>query len=124
MSEKSVALSDLRFTYRCDVQEGEFEEAVTRLEAVVELDPDLLKAQFYLGASYLLTGEAPKAINSLTRAVDSGDPTYSEWALFYRGKAHLRLGDLDSALADLQAVTRIDGDLALQAKAVVDNLRK
>ena len=104
-------------------QEGRFEEAVAGLETAVGLDPNLNKAQFYLGASYLLTGQAPEAIDSLTRVVESGDATYSEWALFYRGKAHLRLGDVESALADMQAVSQIDGDLAPQAKEVVEELQ-
>ncbi len=81
-----------------DYQEGSYAEAIPGLKDAVELDPELAKAHFYLGACYLLEDEPEKAINSLSRVAEVEDPQYREWAHFYRAKAYLRLGDLESAL--------------------------
>jgi len=103
-------------------EEGAFAEAIPGLEAAVELDPDLDKARFYLGACYLLEDQPDRAIASLSRIAQMEDPQRREWAYLYRAKAHLRVGDLESARRDLSAVILLEGELRTQAQEVLDQL--
>lgn len=103
-------------------QEGHFAEAIPGLEAAVELDPDFVKAQFYLGACYLLEDHPRKAIESLNRVAEIKGSPYREWAHFFRAKAYLRLGDLDSALENLSEVISVGGELQTQAQEVLEQL--
>ena len=96
--------------------EGSYARAIPGLEAAVELDPSLDKARFYLGACYLLEDEPKKAIDSLSRVAELEGSPYREWAHFYRAKAHLRVGDLDSALSDLSEVISVGGELQPRAR--------
>ncbi len=57
-----------------DYLEGSYAEAIPGLKDAVELDPELAKAHFYLGACYLLEDEPEKAINSLSRVAEVEDP--------------------------------------------------
>ena len=103
-------------------QQGDFAQAIPGLEAAVELDPDLAKAHFYLGACYLLEDEPDKAIDSLSRIAEMGDSQYREWAHFYRAKAHLRGGDIETARKDLSDVISMEGELQSQAQEVLEQL--
>jgi tetratricopeptide (TPR) repeat protein len=102
--------------------EGSYGRAIPGLEAAVELDPSLDKARFYLGTCYLLEDEPKKAIDNLSRIAELESSPYREWAHFYRAKAHLRLGDLDSALSDLSEVISVGGDLRTQAEEVLEQI--
>jgi len=103
-------------------QQGDFGEAIPGLEAAVELEPELANARFYLGACLLLTDQPDKAIESLSLVAELDDPQYPEWAYFYRAKAHLQVGDLDSARDDLTEVVSLEGDLAAQAQEDLNRL--
>ena len=103
-------------------QQGDFAQAIPGLEAAVELEPDLAKAHFYLGACYLLEDEPDKAIDSLSRIAEMGDSQYREWAHFYRAKAHLRGGDIETARKDLSDVISMEGELQSQAQEVLEQL--
>jgi tetratricopeptide (TPR) repeat protein len=103
-------------------QEGRFAEAIPVLEEAVELAPDLVPARFYLGASYLLTGESRQAVDTLTRVIDSDNGSYGEWALWLRSKAHLDSGEVEAARRDLEAVIRLEGELEAQAQHLMNEL--
>jgi len=103
-------------------QEGDLGTAIPGLEDAVALDETLDKALFYLGASYLLENQPEEAIDSLSRVVAMEDSPYLEWAHFYRAKAHLRLGDLDAALADLSEVISVGGELQTRAEEVLEQI--
>jgi FimV-like protein len=103
-------------------QEGHFAEAIPGLETAVKLDPGLAKAHFYLGACYLLEDHPRKAIESLNRVAEIEGSPYREWTHFYRAKAYLRLGDLDSALENLSEVISVGGELQTQAQKVLEQL--
>jgi tetratricopeptide (TPR) repeat protein len=103
-------------------QKSEFAGAIPGLEAAVDLDPDLTSARFYLGASYLLTSEYEKAVESLTQGLETDDLSYREWALWLRSKAYLGVGEVEAARRDLEAVIRLDGELRAQAQEVLNQL--
>jgi tetratricopeptide (TPR) repeat protein len=103
-------------------EEGDLAAAIPGLENAVALDEGLDKAHFYLGACYLLENRPEEAIDSLSHVAGFEDTPYSDWAHFYRAKAHLRLGDLDSALADLSEVISVGGELKSKAEEVLEQI--
>jgi tetratricopeptide (TPR) repeat protein len=103
-------------------EQGDFAAAIPGLERVLALDKGSDKAHFYLGACYLLENRPEEAIGSLSRVATIEDSPYSEWAYFYRAKAHLRLGDLDAALADLSEVISVGGELQTRAEEVLEQI--
>ena len=103
-------------------QEGDLAAAIPGLERAVALDDSLDKAHFYLGACYLLEDKPEEAIARLSHVAEIEDSSYHEWAYFYRAKAHLRLGDLDSALADLSEVISVGGELQTRAEEVLEQI--
>lgn len=119
------AESEAELRYReamAEYQKGRFAEAIPGLEAALDLDPELTPARFFLGATYLMEGEAGRAIDSFTQVLESGDSDYREQALWLQGKTFLKVGDIDSARRDLEKVVLMDGALASQAREVVDQL--
>ncbi len=68
-------------------QEGDYPEAIRRLDTFVELDPESWIGHFYLGVSYLLTDQPEPAVEILLEATQS--PLMEERARFYLGKAYL-----------------------------------
>ncbi len=103
-------------------QEDCFAEAIPGLESAVALDPDFVPARFYLGASYLLTGEAREAVNHLGRIAEIEGSPYREWALWLRAKASLGLGDVAAARRDLEEIVQTGGDFEAQAREVLSQL--
>ena len=99
--------------------EGRFAEAIPALE---ELESRGVRVDFYLGGSYLLTDRLDLAIEALGRVVDSGNARYLESAFFYRGKAYLRLLDVESAIRDFDAVVRLEGDWLAESQSILDQL--
>lgn len=103
-------------------QEGRFVEAIPGLASAVAIDPNLVPARFYLGASYLLTGEAREAVDHLSRIAEIEGSPYREWALWLRAKASLGLGDMATARQDFEEVVKSGGDLEAQAREVLNEL--
>jgi tetratricopeptide (TPR) repeat protein len=103
-------------------QEGDLTAAIPGLERAVALDEGLDKAHFYLGACYLLEDQPQEAVDSLSRVAAIEDSPFLQWAHFYRAKAHLRLGDLDAALADLSEVISVGGELQTRAEEVLEQI--
>jgi tetratricopeptide (TPR) repeat protein len=105
-------------------QKGDFTMAIPLLEAVAQAQPTHPAAHFYLGACLLLTDRPEEALESLSRAVTLGESPFLDWALFYRGKAHLHLGNRDAADDDLSEVAGRGGELAAAAQEILDRLRE
>ena len=103
-------------------RQGDYLRAADRLEGVVQVHPRNATVHFYLGASYLLTDRPELAITSLGTVLELGEGRYLEWARMYRAKAHLRLGELEAARDDLEAVASQGGELAAIAQGLLDQL--
>jgi tetratricopeptide (TPR) repeat protein len=104
-------------------QKGDFTMAIPLLEAVAQAQPTHPAAHFYLGACLLLTDRPEEALESLSRVVTLGESPFLDWALFYRGKAHLRLDNRNAADDDLSEVAGRGGELAAAAQEILDQLR-
>lgn len=96
-------------------QQRDYPKAIAGLRAATELDPHAAAPRFFLGASYLLSGNTADGIREL-RAVADGPSPFREEAAFDLAKGYLRQGDRDSALRELRRVVALHGDLRDQAE--------
>jgi arylsulfatase A-like enzyme/Flp pilus assembly protein TadD len=92
---------------------GEYEKMVPLLEEIVAECPGPIGFRSTLASGYLELDRAPEAI-VLLEAVLAENPTY-EPAHVYAGRAQLRLGDLDRALAHFRAnLSQVPGSWRVQ----------
>jgi TolA-binding protein len=80
-----------------DYERGDYAASAKGLAAAARLAPASPQTHFYLGASYLLSGDTAAALTALQTTIDRGDSAYLEDARFYLAKALTRRGDLDEA---------------------------
>ncbi|MBX2892946.1 MAG: tetratricopeptide repeat protein [Saprospiraceae bacterium] len=99
---------------------GRHAEAIRAFEAYLAKRPDSA-ARLYLGVSYLLSGQADKAIQPLSLASLSEEPPLKEAAFWYLALAYL---ERNNTLAARQALSEmpLDGIYHTKAKALLDAL--
>jgi tetratricopeptide (TPR) repeat protein len=104
-------------------REGEYRKAVELLQeaAASERGPGV---RFFLGLSQLLSGSPREATASLRAALEPEGNPYAAEANFYLAKAWLRLGNADSALSRLGAVSPGSGETRSRAEALADSVRR
>jgi hypothetical protein len=98
-------------------QAEEFGDAARRLRQVTRDDSLHAPAEFFLGASLLMSGDDANAANAFARVIALGDTPYLSEAHYYRAKALLRRGEAAPALRDLYAVDARSEVIAAQARA-------
>ncbi len=103
---------------------GDYAHAIPGVRAAVKASPRTARFNFYLGACYLLVGQADPAIVSFRKTVSLGDSAYSESAHFYLAKAYLRKKEVSSAEDELQKTVRLHGSLEVEAGDIIRQLRK
>jgi tetratricopeptide (TPR) repeat protein len=103
-------------------QRNDFASARASLSDASKLDPEAAHIAFFLGITKLLTGQPNEAADDLRRTIALGDSPYREEAHFYLAKAHLKLGRVDDALAELERVVQLRGSLETQARALRNQL--
>ncbi len=81
-------------------ESGEFEQAIILLEEL-SVSEKLDYLDFYLGQSYLNTGQSDKAINSFLRVIENNSSFVSE-SRWYLSLTYLNLGDTDKAKLGLE----------------------
>lgn len=97
--------------------------AIPALVALVETNPDFIEARFYLGICYLSTGNGAAGIAELRKVIDAGTSPYLEQAHFYLAKGLLGAGDVAGARQQLDDTIAMHGDLALQAEALLTQIK-
>jgi tetratricopeptide (TPR) repeat protein len=102
---------------------GDFAAAKAGLEAAAALDPQASDIAFFLGAATLLIDQPEPAIEQLRRTIALGQSPYLEEAHFFLAKAHLKLGDVDAATAQLEEAIRMGGEREQEARVVLQQLR-
>jgi len=102
---------------------GDYAGALPELLAVTQSNPGDMNARFFLGASYILTGNAAAGMAELNRVVRAGDASpWLEEAHFLLGKAYLGQGDVPAARREFQAVVAMRGDMRDRAAAILNRL--
>ena len=102
----------------------QFEQASKQLRAALAAGVDSAPTEFFLGASYLMTGRPKEAAASFAGVVALGDTPYLAEAHFYRGKALLRLGQSAAALTELRQASALGGVIAGYARALTDSIER
>jgi tetratricopeptide (TPR) repeat protein len=105
-------------------QKADYARAAEELKMAVKLDPNSPAATFYLGASYLLSGQNAQGVDWLKRTVRMGDTAYREAAQFYLAKAYLRQGQTAAAAAELSKTAGIKGDYEHKSRELLAEVEK
>jgi len=103
-------------------QQADYARAISGLREAAKLNPKDAGALFFLGVSYLLSGQTNEGIAALQQSVALGDTPYLEEAHYYLGKAFLRKGNLAVARRELEEVVRLDGDHEDEARRLLQQL--
>ena len=110
-----------------DYERGDYGASALGLAAAASLDPSSPDIHFYLGASYLLSGDTDAAVRALQRTVDLGESAYAEDARFFLAKAAIRRGNLNEGRTLLLRVASGNSDYQREAQsllAALDTLPK
>jgi Flp pilus assembly protein TadD len=105
-----------------DYVRGDYAAAVPGLQRAADIAPDSARILFFLGASYLLDGRTAPARESLRRVVSLGDTVYLEEARFLVAQSWLIDGDSRSAEFELRELIEMNGDLADDARRLLDRV--
>jgi Tfp pilus assembly protein PilF len=86
------------------------------------LAPERTIIAFYLGISYLVSGNSDGAIEQLQK-VSSQDNSYSEEGHWFLAKAYLKKRDFSAARAQLQAVQSLHATHATAAQDLLNRIQ-
>jgi tetratricopeptide (TPR) repeat protein len=103
-------------------QQGDYAQAITGLREAAKLNPKDAGAPFFLGVSYLLSGETDVGIAALQQSVALGETPYLEETHYYLAKGYLRARDLAAARRELEEVVRLKGDREYEAQRLLQQL--
>jgi tetratricopeptide (TPR) repeat protein len=101
---------------------GDWAGAVAGLERAAAEDPRDATAPYFLGACLLLLDRPSEGVRRLEQAIALGDTPHLEDARLLLARGHLRLGNLPGARSELEAVARLAGDRAPEARALLARL--
>lgn len=100
-------------------QQGRYDLAIAGLSETVRLNPKDAGAIFFLGVSYLLSGQTDRGIPVLQKCAALGETPYLEESHYYLAKAFLQRNDATAAEAELQKVVQLKGSLLGQAQELL-----
>jgi len=103
---------------------GDYARAIPELRAAAKASPDVPSFAFYLGASYLRTGQVDPAIQFFRKTIVLAVPAYSEPSRFYLAEAYLQKKDVSAAEEQLRIIVQMHGSKAAEAQALLDQLGK
>jgi len=83
------------------VYRGHYEEAITRAEQAIGLNPNDAEAQFTMGETLIYAGRSAKAVEFIKRAM-ALKPEYPPYFLWYLGLARFCLEQYEDALISLE----------------------
>ncbi len=83
------------------VYRGHYEEAITRAEQAVDLNPNDAEAQFTMGETLIYAGRSAEAVEFIKRAMKI-NPKYPSYYLWHFGLAQFCLEQYEDALTSLE----------------------
>jgi Flp pilus assembly protein TadD len=95
---------------RRHMQEGQYQEAIKTLDALLAENPQEATAYNMRGVAYLESGQPQDAVSDFSQAIRHNAQDYRFW--FNRGNARLQTGDLANALLDYNEAIRLQPDVA------------
>ena len=103
--------------------QGDYAEAVGGLSAASKLDPEAPHVLFFLGISYLMSGQPDAGINALRRTIALGDSPFAEDAHYFLAKASLQKRELATAEKELARTIELRGEREAEARQLLGQLR-
>jgi hypothetical protein len=101
-----------------------YTEAAAGLRTALSAGVDSAPAEFFLGASLLMTAHPAEAATSFGKVIAAGETPYLAEAHFYRAKALLRQGQTAAARADLRDAARLGSVIGGYARALDDSIAR
>jgi tetratricopeptide (TPR) repeat protein len=101
-----------------------YDEAAAGLRAALAAGVETVPADFFLGASLLMTAHPAEAVDRFAKVIAAGESPYLAEAHFYRAKALLRLGEVSTAQAALREAARRGGVIGGYAQALSDSVER
>jgi tetratricopeptide (TPR) repeat protein len=99
-----------------------YSDAIGPLTEAARLDPARPMIAFYLGISYLASGNPDAAVEQLSK-ITAQESAYSEEGHWFLAKAYLRKRDFNAARKELQAVQSLHGAYAGAAQDLLNQIR-
>jgi tetratricopeptide (TPR) repeat protein len=101
----------------------DYRQAITGLHSALALDPGSDAARFFLGACYLLTGDAASGTREL-RAVAAGHSPFASEAAYDLAKGYLQQGDKATALQVLRRIADGNGEFSENARHLIHQIEE
>src|SRR5450432_36898 len=109
------------------LEQGSFDQAIDALKRSVAAQPLFCVGSFRLGLAFEQKQEFTSALESLTRALETEAPGCNSLqdAFAARARVRMKLGDLDSARADLDRCTTLSGktDVGKECSSMLQNFK-
>ena len=104
--------------------EGHYADAANHLTSALNLEPNSVEINFYLGVCRLLSGSNPDAISLLKHVINTSDSEYSQRAHYYLAKAYLHTSRNREAAVELGQTVVGDDPLSRHAYYLSARLRE
>lgn len=107
------------------VEKRKFSEGMDQLLQAVSLNSSSPAAHLYIGIASVEMDDLDTAARELTKAQSLGGPEYAV-AHFYRGCLHMKKGERDEAISELNSylTKQPNGPLAKKAKSLLEELNQ
>lgn len=100
----------------------EYSKAIEILKTLLNMNPNDVNTQFYLGLVYLLDNKVDKAIELFNEAKKLSGSSLREKCHWYLGNAYLLKDDEEKALEEFQKVLEFEGDYWFDAQDMVKEI--
>ncbi len=115
----NINTDDIFFQALLKYEKQEFDETISLLNKIIEVDNMNIASMFYLGVSYIETGRYADAFNSFTKIVDHGDNLFIEQADWYLGLTFLRSDEQEKAIKQFQTIAQSQSFYNEKAKEIL-----
>lgn len=106
--------------------QDEYREAISKLLAFLKSDSTNAYGQFYLGISFLLTGDYEKGIQRLKLASElskqQGHDLILEKCHWHLGNGYLKLNDAEKALEEFKQIVKINREFKIDAEKQISRI--
>jgi tetratricopeptide (TPR) repeat protein len=124
--ENDIEVASHEFNYQRNVDQaiksyaaGDWIEAVTKLEGLLEKFPNDVNINFYLGMSHYHLGEYQKALSFLGSAVSLENSLFDQEQDFYIAMSYLKNGQEDLAVEYLDVIAHSNSFYSKRAKELL-----
>lgn len=119
-SELTNILGDALYQY----DNGNYREAITLFEEILDSDPEMMASHLYSGISFFELKEYVKAGNSFHKVIDHNDNLYIEQAEWYLGMVYMLTDQKEKARQQFRDIKKSEGYYSDEAAKILKKLRR